>query len=267
MNKNLPARRTMPATNIVACMAYAFLLLPTLIVIPMSFGTSTELEFPPSEWGFDLYMEMLDPQSGWLAASARSLIVGVLSACSATILGVTAAYGLSRAEFQAKKALGFLILSPIFAPTIVLALALFIYFSYLRVSGSMLALVLGHTLVVTPFVVVTAMAGLRHIDRNIEVAAAIMGASRVQVFLLVVVPMIRPAILSGTLLAFLLSFDEVVVSWFIGASSEPTLPVKMYSSIQWEISPVLSAVSATLVLITFIIFAVSAKIMPYDDKS
>lgn len=248
--------------TIVAWIIYAFLIVPTVIVVPMSFGTSGELAFPPLKWGFDLYWTMLDPESGWLAASFRSFYIGILSALFATILGVSAAYGLARAQFRAKGALSFFLHSPLLIPHIVLALSLYLYFAYVLLSGSILALIIGHTLVTTPFVIVTTSAGLRHVDENLEIAARIMGASNFQIFYQIVMPLLLPAIISAALFAFLLSFDEVVVAWFVGRSSDPTLPVKMYGSLQWEISPVLAAVSTVLIFITSLICFITAVLQP-----
>ncbi len=263
-NSSSRFRFRLPFTPIAAWLIYVFLLMPNLIVIPMSFGGSNELMFPPTSWSFDLYRRMMDPSSGWLSAAQRSFEIGTLATICAVVLGVPAAYGLARGSFPGKKALGFLLLSPIFAPTIVVALALYLYFAHLGLSGTLLGLVMGHTLEITPFVIVTALAGIRHLDPNVEIAATVMGASRFQVFYKVVLPLLRPSIMAGALFAFLLSFDEVVISWFVGGSGQPTLPVKMYSSIQWEISPVLAAISTVLVVITVAICVVAARLQPEE---
>ncbi|CAO3438902.1 ABC transporter permease [Azospirillum doebereinerae] len=243
---------------------YVFLVAPSVIVVPLSFGNPNELVFPPQQWGLELYARMLDPANGWLAAGLRSLQIGVLTTVCALVLGLSAAYGLARAEFPGKRALSFLLMSPIFAPTIVLALALYLYFANIGLSGSMAGLVIAHTLLTTPFVILTTGSALRQIDETIEIAATVMGATRMQVFTKVTLPLLRPAILSGGLFAFLLSFDEVVVAWFIGSSYDPTLPVKMYSSIQWEVSPVLAAISTVLFVLTAVVCVVAAINQPPD---
>lgn len=109
---------------------------------------------------------------------------------------------------------------------------------------------LGHCLVAIPFVIVTAVAGLRHVDANLETAGAIMGASPIYVFRKITLPLLRPAIVAGGLFAFLISFDEVVISSFISRAGFGTLPVKMFGSIQWEISPVLAAISTLLTVLS-----------------
>jgi len=249
--------RGVSTSVVVAWLVYLFLIIPSVIVVPMSFGTSAELVFPPKEWGLNLYAKAIDPSQGWLAAGGRSFVVGFLATGLALLMGVPAAYGLSRTKFRGQQALNFMLMSPIFAPTIVVALALYLYFAALRINGTLLGLVMAHAVIITPFLVVTTLSGLKHLDRNIENAAMVMGATRLQIFFRVVLPAIKGSVFAGSLFAFLLSFDEVIVSWFVARSNEPTLPVKMYSSIQWEVSPVLAAISTFLVLITIVISIVS----------
>jgi putative spermidine/putrescine transport system permease protein len=256
-----------PIRTLLAYPIYAFLIMPTLIVVPMSFSSGNELVFPPRSLDLGLYRKLLDPSSGWLDASLRSFKIASLTAVIALCLGVPAAYGLARARFTGKSALGFSILSPIFAPTIVLALGLYLYFIKLHIAGSALALVLAHTLLVTPFVMVTVGSAITQLEEGIEHAAAVLGAGPIRIFFQVVVPSLRSSMLAGGLFAFLMSFDEVVVAWFVGTNSDPTLPVKMYSSIQWEVSPVLAAISTVLVVLTVIVCLVAAMAQPSQGES
>jgi putative spermidine/putrescine transport system permease protein len=139
---------------------------------------------------------------------------------------------------------------------------MYLYFSRLSATGTTLALVLGHSVYVIPFVVVTMAAGIRQIDPAIEFAATMMGASRSTMFFRVVLPQIVPSIVAGALFAFLISFDEVVISWFLSSAQTTTLPVRMYSSIQWGISPVIAAISTLLTALSFIVCLVSVALQP-----
>jgi putative spermidine/putrescine transport system permease protein len=245
--------------------AYIFLVAPSLIVIPMSFGDSSELVFPPREWTLDLYRRMLEPQAGWLGSAWTSLQIGLATMVISTALGTLAAYGLTRAKFRGRSGLTILLLSPMFVPTIIIALALYLAFSVIGMGGSLPAVVIGHTLITLPFIITTARASIAQLDEGIELAAEVMGANRLQIFRRVVLPSIRASVLSGALFAFLLSFDEVVISWFVGSPRSPTLPVKMYSSIQWEISPVLAAISTVLVIAAAAVCLIAA--FATDKKS
>ena len=237
------------AAAALAWVGYVFLILPSLIVIPLSFGDRSELVFPPSSLSLFQYNKYFF-ESNWMAATWMSFRVALATAALSLLIGVPAAYGLVRGDFPGKKVATLFLLSPVLIPVIVVALGLYLYFSAIGLRGGELPLILGHTLVATPFVIVTAMAGMRHVDVNLESAGIIMGAGRWLVFRRITLPLLRPAILAGALFAFLISFDEVVIAYFITRAGFATLPVKMYGSIQWEISPVIAAVSTLLTVLS-----------------
>ena len=228
---------------------YVLLALPSLIIIPMSFSSSDELIFPPRALSLHLY-ETYFFESNWMAATMESLEVATGTVALALLLGVGAAYGLARSEFPGKRLVAMLLLSPAFVPAIVLGLGLYLYLGVAHLSGTTVGLIISHSLVAIPFVILTTLAGLRHVDRNLEVAASVMGAGRLLVLRRVTLPLLRPTIMAAALFAFLVSFDEVVISYFIAGVRTQTLPVKMYSAIHWEISAVLAAVSTLLTLLS-----------------
>jgi putative spermidine/putrescine transport system permease protein len=236
----------------VAWAGYAFLMLPTLIVIPMSFGGRFEMTFPPKSFSTFLYEQFLFT-SNWMDAVVMSLKVATSAAVLAVIVGVPAAYSIVRGNYPGKRLLSLLLLSPMFVPVIVIALGFYLYFARLHLTGSTVGLILAHTAYIVPYVTVTCIAGMRHVDPGLERAAAIMGASPRQIFLRVVLPLLRPAILSGALFAFLMSFDEVVIAYFISSADTMTLSVKMFSTIRWEMSPVLAAASAFLTVLSLVV--------------
>ena len=237
------------AASWAAWLGYGFLVLPSLIIVPMSFNGSNELVFPPQSLSLHLYRDYFSSPA-WMAATFESFVVALGTVLASLLLGVSAAYGLSRAEFPGKRLLTFFLLSPAFVPAIVLALGLYLYLGIARLSGTTTGLIISHTLVALPFVVVTTTAGLRHVDRSLEIAATVMGAGRLVVLRRVTLPLLRPAILASALFAFLISFDEVVISYFVAGVRTQTLPVKMYSAIHWEVSPILAAVSTLLTLLS-----------------
>jgi putative spermidine/putrescine transport system permease protein len=234
---------------------YAFLILPTLIVVPMSLTGDKVLDFPPRSWSLDLYREFfgLSGSRIWLDSTFLSFRVAVVTTILAVLVGVPAAYGLVRGTYPGRTLVTIFLLSPLFVPVVVLALGLYMYFAPLRLTGSEFSLILGHVLVVTPFVILSCMGGMRRIDVNLELAAAVMGSGRFRVMYTVVVPLLAPSIVAGALFAFLMSFDEVVISYFLSATGSMTLPVRMYSSIEWEISPVLAAASSILTATSIVI--------------
>lgn len=243
----------------IAWLAYGFLILPSLIIIPISFGDKDELIFPPQSFSLYLYQKYFT-ESNWIDATIQSLKVASLSTALSLCFGVSAAYALSRLEFRGKKMLTLFLLSPMFVPSIVLALALYLYLGSVQLTGTTLGLVISHSILTIPFVIVTSLAGLRHIDANLEIAATVMGAGKFTVVRRVTLPLLRPTIMIAGLFAFLTSFDEVVVSYFISNVRQQTLPVKMYSSIHWEISPVLAAISSLLTVLSLAICLIVAAL-------
>lgn len=241
----------------IAWIGYIFLILPSLIIVPLSFGDSSELEFPPRTLSFGLYQRFFSDPSWW-GAALQSTRVAALTTIAALIVAVPASYALVRGEFRGREALNVFLLSPILVPVVVLGLGFYLHFIALGIASSTLSLVIGHTIVVAPLVIVSVSSGLRNIDPALETVATIMGAGRARIFFIVVLPQIRPSIAVGALFAFLMSFDEVVVSYFIAGPSTQTLPVKMFSAIRWEISPVIAAVST---LLTALSLAVCLMIM------
>ncbi|WP_217358495.1 ABC transporter permease [Ruegeria atlantica] len=241
-------------TNILPWFGYLFLTAPTVVVIIMAFGNKDSLTFPPTEMSTYLF-EQYFFTSDWIEVTLRSARIALLAMFCALVLGIPAAYSLVRGNYPGRRFVTIILLSPILIPVVVVALGLLLYFSSLSLTGTELSIVAGHTVYTLPFVVVTAIAGLRHLDPNIEMAARIMGASELRIFLSVTLPNLRSSIISGGAFAFLMSFDEVIIAYFISGVNTTTLPVKMYHTIRWEIAPVLAAVSAILILVTVLISA------------
>jgi putative spermidine/putrescine transport system permease protein len=245
-----------------AVLVYAYLVMPSLIVIPISFsGEGSDLTFPPATYSLRLYEEFFTT-STWMQPVLQSLTIASIVCIAVTAVAVPAAYALVRFEFPGKRAVTLLMMSPVLIPVIVLALGMYLYFSRLGTTGTTLAMVLGHSVYVIPYVIVTVGAGIRQLDPAIEFAATVMGASRTTLFFRVVLPQLVPSIVAGALFAFLISFDEVVIAWFLSSAQTTTLPVRMYSSIQWGISPVIAAVSTLLTVLSFLVGLVSVALQP-----
>ena len=247
---------------VLAILVYAYLVIPSLVVIPISFGgAGGDLSFPPKTYSLQLYEELFTT-STWMQPVLQSLKIASIVCILVVAVSVPAAYAIVRYEFRGKRLVLMLMMSPVLIPVIVLALGMYLYFSRLRTTGTTLALVLGHAVYVIPFVTVTLAAGIRQLDPAMEFAATIVGATRRTVFFRVVLPQIVPSIVAGALFAFLISFDEVVISWFLSSAQTTTLPVRMYSSIHWGVSPVIAAVSTLLTALSFLVCLVSVALQP-----
>lgn len=255
------ARRYVRFRNVIAYAVYAFILIPTLIVIPISFGGNGELTFPPRVWSVELYQHLFG-STAWMGPILQSLKVAALTMVVSVLIGVPASYGLVRFDFPGKRWVMLLLMSPILVPVIVISLGLYLYLSRLHLVGTTAGLVASHVAYVTPFMMMTVMAGVKKLDPALEFATTIMGAHRREVFFKVVLPQLRPSIFAGALFAFLVSFDEVVIAWFLTSPNTTTLPVKMYSSIQWDISPVIAAVSSLLTVLSLAFCLISVFLQP-----
>lgn len=259
------ARRYRALGVALAVLVYAYLVLPSLIVIPISFSGAGDMSFPPRTFSLDLYREFFGTAT-WMAPVLQSLKIASITCLVVIVVAVPAAYALVRFEFPGKRAVMVLMMAPALVPVIVLALGMYLYFSRLGATGTTLGLVLGHAVYVIPFVVVTLGAGIRQLDPAIEFAATVMGASRTTLFFRVVLPQLVPSIVAGALFAFLISFDEVVIAWFLSSAQTTTLPVRMYSSIQWGVSPVIAAVSTLLTVLSFFVCLVSVALQPKNAR-
>jgi putative spermidine/putrescine transport system permease protein len=231
---------------------YLYLVFPSLIIVPISFGNRVELVFPPTQYSLDLYRDYFG-SADWLTVTWRSARNAVLAALLALLVGVPGAYALARTSFPGKPLLVALILSPILVPIVVISLGLYLYYLQISLTGTVAGIVLAHAMYVTPFVIITMAAGINQLDEHLETAATIMGATQARVFWDVVLPQLTPSLVSAALFAFLMSFDEVVIAWFITGPGTITLPVKMYSSIRWENAPVLAAVATILIAVSVVV--------------
>lgn len=247
---NLPLR-------IFGALAVLFLLLPTFIIFPMSFSSGRTLKFPPPGYSLKWY-ENLFTSPLWTDAAGSSLKIGIATAILATVLGTIAALGLSRSDFRGKNFVQAIILSPLIIPLVIVAVGMFSVFVRWRIAGSLFALVAAHTVLAIPFVVINVMASLRTLDRNLELAAANLGAGPLRTFRHVTLPLIAPGAMAGALFAFITSWDEIVVAIFLTSPTLRTLPVVMWGQVRTEVDPTIAAAATLLTIITVTIFTVTS---------
>lgn len=251
------------AITITAWTVILFLLLPSLIALPIAFGNVTAIIFPPRQFGIELFQRFFT-EPGWVKSALISLRVAIFTTLLSLSLGIPAAYALVRGQFPGKNLLSLFLLGPIMVPGVVISLALYIYFAKIGLRNGDLRLILGHMIMTLPFVIIMTSSGMRQVDPALENSATIMGASRLTVFLRITVPLIKSSVIASALFCFLLSFDEIVVSWFVARPDTITLPVRMLSSIQWEASSILAAISTMLTVISIIACLAVTRATPED---
>jgi mannopine transport system permease protein len=239
------------AVNAAAYAVTVFLLLPTLIIAPMSVGPERLLSFPPKGFSLHWYAEYFQ-DSEWIRATLFSAEAGVISALCATVVGTMLALALVRGRLPGKGLIELLVIGPVIVPHIALAVAMFLLFEQLRLTGTLLGFAMAHTMLALPFVVFTVLAALYRFDAELERAALSCGAGALRVFRYVTLPLIAPGLVSAALFAFIISFDEAVVSFFISDLDRKTLPRKMFEDIDYNISPTLAAVASMLTALTIV---------------
>lgn len=239
-----------------AGMVMLFLMLPTLIVIPMSFSESQYLEFPPREWSLRWYRSYFNSTS-WMQATATSFKAGILTMLVSTLFGTMAAYGLHTARLRFSGLVFSILLTPIIVPVILVGIGIFYVYVKLGLVNSMAGIVLAHSMLAIPLVVMVVSSALKSYDMNQERVARSLGASRPYAFFFVTLPQIRFAVISGAVLSFLTSFDEVIVALFISGGPNSTLTRNMFAALRDQIDPTIAAISTLVVVLTSMLLAIS----------
>jgi putative spermidine/putrescine transport system permease protein len=233
-----------------------FLILPILVIVPLSFNhepffsfTQGMLTFEPGAYSLRWYRQVFEDEA-WLLSIKNSFIIGISATLIATVLGTCAAVGLARDEMPARRLITALLLSPMIVPVIITAAGMFIFFSDFGLSGNLLGVIVAHAVLGTPFVIITVTATLAGFDYSLVRAAQSLGARPMQVFFDVILPLIRPGVISGALFAFITSFDEVVVILFMAGPEQRTIPRQMFSGLREQINPSILAVATLLILMS-----------------
>ncbi len=230
-----------------------FLLLPIIVIVPLSFSSGSFLSYPLPGWSLQWYQELF-ASAEWARAARNSFIVAPLATLLATLLatalGTLAAMGLARTRFVGKGLISGLLISPMVVPIVVVAVSTYLFFARIGLSETYLGLVLVHAALGAPFVVTTVLATLQGFNQNLVKASLSLGAGPVRTFFKVTLPVIAPGVISGALFAFAASFDEVVVTLFLAGPEQVTLPRQMFTGIRENISPVIAAVATLLTLFT-----------------
>jgi putative spermidine/putrescine transport system permease protein len=239
-----------------AMLVMAFLVIPTLIVIPMSFSASQYLEFPPHHLSLRWY-ESFFGSLAWRQATATSFKCAFATVLVATPLGTLAAYGLFLSRLKAARFLFVLLITPLIVPIILIGIGVFYAYVKLKLVNTLLGLVLAHSMLALPLVLMVVSSALQSYDLNQEMAALSLGASRVRTFLRVTLPQLRFAVITAGTLAFLTSFDEVIVAMFVSGGDNSTLTRTMFNALRDQIDPTIAAISTMMILVTSALLALS----------
>ena len=223
-----------------------FLVLPILVIVPLSFNSGTFLIYPMQGFSMRWYEDFFG-SAGWMRALKNSMIIAPAATVLAMILGTLAAIGLTRSEFRGKALVMSLLISPMVVPVVIVGVASYLFFAPLGLANGYLSLIVVHAVLGVPFVIITVSATLQGFNYNLVRAAASLGASPITAFRRVTLPLIAPGVISGALFAFATSFDEVVVTLFLAGPEQVTLPRQMFSGIRENLSPTIAAAATLLI--------------------
>ncbi|MFA5489433.1 MAG: ABC transporter permease [Candidimonas sp.] len=228
-----------------------YLLVPLIVVIPMSFSNTTYLAFPPKGLTWHWYGELFK-STGWMNAIYRSLFVATASATVATIVGTLSSLALARSNKSWSVTLRWLFLGPQVVPVIILALGVLLLFTRLGLYGSYAGIIIAHSTLALPFVITATLGVLQQAGESLEKTARVLGATPFKAFRHVTLPCIAPSVFAAFVFAFFVSFDELVISLFVMAQNE-TLPMRIWADVRQDLSPVVAVVATLLIVITAVV--------------
>lgn len=245
--------------GIYSVLLFAFLMLPTLVVLPIAFTSSQFLEFPPPGYGLEWFRTYFTSDL-WVAATIRSFGVAFATAIVATVIGGFAALALARSRSRWRGIIFAFFLAPMIVPRIVIAVGLFYLFAQMGLVATDLGLVIGHTVLALPFAFVAIAAVLKSYDWRLDQAAATLGANRVQALRFVTVPLIKSGLTAAFLFAFITSFDELTVAIFVSGGVKTTLPKQMWDDMILQLNPTLAAVSVVVFIVVTTLLLAAEKL-------
>ena len=235
------------------------LVLPILAIIPISFTSDTMLSYPMPGLSFRWYIEFFNSVM-WTLSMKNSFIIALATTILATSLGTLAALGLTTSNFRFKGVITGIMIMPMVVPIVISAVGIYFFFAWVGLTSTYLGMILAHTALAAPFVLITVTATLQGFNRNQIRAGLSLGASPFTVFFKITLPQILPGVISGALFAFVTSFDEVVVALFIAGSEQYTLPRQMFAGIREKYNPTIAAV-ATMMIVVSVLLLVTVELL------
>ena len=235
--------------RIYTILVYLFMFLPIAVVVLLSFNANQFGSFPMT--GLSIrWFEVLWNNDAIMRAFRTSIVLGLMTAVISTILGVLASLALVRYKIPGRNLITTLLIAPILVPEVVLAVALLLFLNFLNIGKSFMLLLLGHVIFTLPFVILVVQARLVSIKRDVEEAALSLGASPMQTFFSVTLPLLMPAVAAGGLFAFTISFDDITGTLFWKPGGIETVPTQIFSMLRNSISPEINALGTVIIVLT-----------------
>lgn len=246
--------------RVVVTLIYLFLLAPIIAVVLISFNQTSSLSIDIGVPSFQWYQQMISNQA-FLEGARVSFITAAVVAIVVLLLGVPIALAIARYQFRGKGAVSAFFLSPLLVPTVVIGLGLLLVFQPMGLAGTYLGIVIAHFGITVPYVIRTTLMSLKTSDVRCEEAARVHGANSFTTFRRVTLPIIAPGLIAGAAMAFIISFDEAVISLFVAGSGRTTLPVEMFRYLQYRSDPAVAALSVILIAISVALVVVIERVV------
>jgi putative spermidine/putrescine transport system permease protein len=234
-----------------------YLVLPILIVVPMSFSSARFLTFPPPSLSLRWYQEYIGSPA-WMQATLVTLTVAVCTVLIATPTGVSAAYAISQSKLRIMRIIHAALLLPLMVPIIITAVGIFFVYAKVGLIATMSGLVLANVMLALPYVIISVVAGLQSFDMTQEMVARSLGMNRLRSFFAVTLPQIKASVIAGGIFAFISAMDETIVAIFISGGQYQPLTKRMFTALRDEIDPTIAAISTLMTAISFMLVLIAS---------
>jgi putative spermidine/putrescine transport system permease protein len=255
-------RKVLPkfSLNFFCLLVYIFLAAPIVVVLFSSLTTTDYIVFPPKGLTLKWYTELVNHPE-FIQSFMLSIGVAFGTSIISTIVGTMTSIAVVRYQFKGKTAIMQLVGSPLLIPSVVFGVALLQFYSWIGLATSPIALVIGHIILTIPFVMRLVVASLVGFDRSIEQAAMNLGAGSMRVFFQITLPIIKSGVIAGALFSFITSFDDLTVALFINSTDVVTLPVRIFTYMQYQYDPIITSVSSIVILLTVVLMVVIERVL------
>ncbi|SKA07223.1 putative spermidine/putrescine transport system permease protein [Enhydrobacter aerosaccus] len=236
----------------------AYLILPVLIIVPISFSDARFLRFPPTGFSLRWYVEYFGSRN-WMDATGVSLAIAILTVLVATPLGVAAAYAITTSRHPLMRAIHLVLMLPLIVPIIIVAIGIFFVYSRLGLVATLPGLVLANVMLGLPYVITAVAAGLQRFDPVQEMVARSLGMNRLRAFLVVTLPQIKASVVAGAVFAFISAIDETIIALFVSGGQYQTLTKRMFTALRDEIDPTIAAISTLMTAASFMLVLIATS--------
>jgi putative spermidine/putrescine transport system permease protein len=235
-----------------------YLILPILIIVPMSFSSTRFLTFPPPSLSLRWYQDYV-ASAAWMQATRVTLIVALATVAIATPLGVAAAYAISQSKLKVMRAIHMTLLLPLVVPIIITAVGIFFVYARVGLVATLSGLILANVMLGLPYVIISVVAGMQSFDATQEMVARSLGMNRLRSFFAVTLPQIKSSVTAGAIFAFISAVDETIVALFISGGQYQPLTKRMFTALRDEIDPTIAAISTLMTAVSFMLVLIASR--------